>query len=286
MMYPVAQRLAEPFSPALAEGKHQQHGALHVVDQVDTAVETRQHPPGFRSRQRILRNRHQQRPFDRNGDRKYADGGHAVPLGSRWGPCQDYTAVPAGSDVIRMTFARRSFRDDSLAVPFEGTEPCCHGHAGQHRGSRRTASHAQRNVIVQANRERSDLFPFALQQLAIGIDDEIAGHLAALICITPTSVDGELCRRKCLYPQPKIKRQRGCVECRSEIRRGRRKKHPELHARWPAWISHLACPPLRGRARLRRHWRPAPWGPFFVSPSVSESPRPPYAEPTNRRDET
>ena len=162
------------------------------MDEIDTAIETRKYAARFGRREWIVWNRKQQRPVNRQRNRKHSNRGDAIFLCAGRSARQHDTPVPAGSDVIGMTFARRSFGNDPVAVPFEAAKYGRHRYARQYSGSRRAATHTERDVIVESNLQRNDWLPFALQQSAVGIDDKIPGHLAALLGVAAVSGDRKL----------------------------------------------------------------------------------------------
>ena len=90
-----------------------------------------------------------------------------------------------------MTLNSGGLGDDALAVPIERAERCGHRDAGDDSRGGRAAAHAERNVVVQLNCERRDRLAFAFEQLGVGIDDQVAGHLAAEVGIAAAGFDGK-----------------------------------------------------------------------------------------------
>ena len=83
-----------------------------------------------------------------------------------------------------MVLAAGRFSYDPVIAPIQSAVVHCERNTRQTSGRRRTASFADRDFIGDAERQRRDFLAFGLQNLAVGIKNEMVFDLSTELRIT------------------------------------------------------------------------------------------------------
>jgi hypothetical protein len=139
-----------------------------------------------------------------------------------------------------MVLAPRCLIHDSVIAPAQATEAHGQGDPSQPRGRRGSTSFADRNLVLNAERDGLQQLSFLLQDLAVSSQNEVVFDLRADLTVTASRYNREfICGTR---PYLKKHRESQCrgVERRAKIRRSRRKDN--LNGLWlralSAAISH------------------------------------------------
>jgi len=170
---------------AQREGGEQEHGILDVRNSVGARVLRWKHTAGFFRGKSLFRNGEKQGPLPFWKDRSHLNfvlSGHAR---------NGQTAHPTGGGVIGVVFAAGGFADDPGVSPAQTAELIGQGDTSQPGRSGGSTALADRNLVLDAKRQRNHCRAMRLKDLAIGGENQVILDTAADFLVSSGGYDGK-----------------------------------------------------------------------------------------------